>query len=355
MALQKPDIKSMSLQELEDWLRERGEPKFRAGQIFRWLHKKNVASFLEMTDQSAALRGVLVENFYINSIKIKKKLVSKVDGTVKYLYELSDGSCIESVFMSYRHGDSLCISTQVGCRMGCKFCASTLGGLVRGLTPAEMLDQIYTARKDNGRKVAGVVLMGIGEPLDNLDNVLRFLEILSCPDGRHMSLRHVSLSTCGVVDKIDALARLRLPLTLSVSLHAADDERRSALMPVNRKWPIAELMRACRNYFDATGRRVSYEYALVDGENDADADALRLARLIRGQNCHVNLIPVNAVDETPYRRSGAERILRFRQVLEEQGVTATVRRELGADIAAACGQLRLAQAPSATGGAQCPP
>ena len=345
----------MELPALQEIFQFWGQPRYRAGQVYTWLHRMGASSFDEMSNLPVTLRRFLAGNCYINQIKVEKKLVSKVDGTVKYLYELSDGSCIESVFMSYRHGDSLCISTQVGCRMGCKFCASTLGGLVRGLTPAEMLDQIYTARKDNGRKVAGVVLMGIGEPLDNLDNVLRFLEILSCPDGRHMSLRHVSLSTCGVVDKIDALARLRLPLTLSVSLHAADDERRSALMPVNRKWPIAELMRACRNYFDATGRRVSYEYALVDGENDADADALRLARLIRGQNCHVNLIPVNAVDETPYRRSGAERILRFRQVLEEQGVIATVRRELGADIAAACGQLRLAQASSATGGAQCPP
>lgn len=345
----------MSRAELEDWLRERGQPKFRAGQLFRWLHQKNVGVFSEMTDQPAALRGALEEDFYINSIKIKKKLVSGVDGTVKYLYELLDGSCIESVFMRYRHGDSLCVSTQVGCRMGCKFCASTLGGLVRGLSPAEMLDQIYATQRDSGRKVAGVVLMGIGEPLDNLDNVLRFLETLSSPDGQQLSLRHVSLSTCGLVDKIDALAAKRLPLTLSVSLHAADDERRSALMPVNRRWPIAELMRACRDYFAATGRRVSYEYALVDGQNDADADALRLARLVRGQNCHVNLIPVNAVDETPYRRSGAERVRRFRQVLEQQGVTATVRRELGADIAAACGQLRLAQAPGATGGTQCPP
>ena len=337
----KQDVKSMSLEELTLWLAAKGQPRFRAGQVFRWLHKRMALDFSEMSDLPSSLRELLERECYITGVKIQKKLVSEVDDTVKYLYALPDGNCIEAVLMRHRHGLSLCVSTQVGCRMGCRFCASTLGGLVRNLTPSEMLDQVYMAQRDGGERVGNLVLMGIGEPLDNFENVLRFLELLSSGDGLNLSLRHVSLSTCGLVDKIRLLAEKRLGLTLSVSLHAADDTRRDSLMPVNRKWPVGELMAACEDYFAATGRRVSFEYALVDGVNDRDEDAVRLAALVGHRNCHVNLIPVNTVAETSCRRSGPQRIRRFRQLLEERGVTATVRRELGSDIAAACGQLRL--------------
>lgn len=340
--MQKLDIKSLTPTALEEFIAGIGEPKFRAKQIFDWLHKKNVADFDEMTTLSKALRGVLDEKCYINNIKIQKKLVSALDNTVKYLYKLSDESCIETVFMSYHHGDSLCISTQVGCKMGCSFCASTLGGLVRNLTAAEMLDQMYATQLDSGRKVTGIVLMGIGEPLDNFGNVLDFLEILSSPDGQNMSLRHVSLSTCGLVDKIDALAEKKLALTLSVSLHAPNDELRSKIMPVNGKWGVDELIGACRRYFDVTGRRISFEYALIDGINDRTVHAKQLASKLSGLNCHVNLIPVNDVAERGYIRSKAEAVAKFQNILVASGITATVRRELGRDINAACGQLRRA-------------
>lgn len=334
------DIMSLTLPALEEFLREMGEPKFRGAQVFGWLHEKNVADFDEMTTLSKRLRGILDEKCYINRVNMKKKLVSAIDGTIKYLWELEDGNCVESVFMSYRHGDSLCVSTQVGCRMGCGFCASTIGGLVRNLKASEMLGQIYAASLDTGRKVQSVVLMGIGEPLDNFDNVLDFLSILSSPAGLNMSLRHVSLSTCGLVDKIDALAEKKLPLTLSVSLHAPNDGIRSRLMPVNKKWNMDALLGACRRYFDATGRRISFEYALIDGENDGRPHAEELAGRLRGMNCHVNLIPVNAVRERGYQRSKAETVAKFQDILERAGITATVRRELGGDVNAACGQLR---------------
>jgi len=336
----KMDIKSLTLPGLADWLAELGEPKYRASQIFTWLHRRGAGEFAEMSDLSLPLREKLSQKAYINSIMIQKKLVSEVDGTVKYLYELSDGNFIEAVLMHHHHGSSLCISTQVGCRMGCGFCASTLGGLVRGLTPAEMLDQLYTAQRDSAQRVDSLVLMGIGEPLDNFDNVLRFLRILSSPEGINLSLRHVSLSTCGLADRIRELARCKLGLTLSVSLHAPTDALRSRTMPVNKKWPLAELIDACREYFALTGRRISFEYALIDGVNDSPEHAARLAALLAGLPCHVNLIPMNEVRETGYRRSTGERIQSFRRRLEKGGVTVTVRRELGGDISAACGQLR---------------
>lgn len=338
--MQKLDIKSLPPDKLEAFIKELGEPKFRAKQIFDWLHRKNAAGFDEMTTLSKKLRESLEEKCFINDITVEKKQISKMDGTIKYLYGLADGNRIESVFMSYRHGDSLCVSTQVGCRMGCGFCASTLGGLVRNLPASEMLDQIYKTMSDSGRKVASVVLMGIGEPLDNFDNVLDFLNILSCPDGINMSLRHVSLSTCGLVDKIDALAEKKLPLTLSVSLHAPTDELRSKIMPVNNKWGVDEVVSSCKRYFEATGRRISFEYALIGGVNDSDIQAKQLAMKLKGMNCHINLIPVNAVAERGYSRSRASDVERFKGILEHAGLTATVRRELGGDISAACGQLR---------------
>lgn len=338
----KLDIKSMRLDSLESFLAELGEPKFRAKQVYSWIHQKNVADFDEMTSLSKELRGTLDEKCYISDVKIQKKLVSASDDTVKYLYELPDKNRIESVFMSYKHGDSLCVSTQAGCRMGCGFCASTLGGLCRNLTASEMLDQVYKTQLDSGRKVGSVVLMGIGEPLDNFDNVLDFLAILSHPGGQCLSLRHVSLSTCGLVDKIDLLAQKKLSLTLSISLHAPDDELRSKIMPINNKWGIDELLAACRRYFEATGRRISFEYALIDGLNDRTENAKKLAQKLKGFNCHVNLIPINEVGERGYKRSKAEAVANFRGILERAGINATVRRELGGDISAACGQLRQA-------------
>lgn len=317
-----------------------GQPKFRAKQIFSWLHEKRVVSFDEMTNIPATLRAVLEENYYINSLKIVRKLESKLDGTVKYLYELKDKNCIEAVLMKYKHGNSLCISTQVGCRMGCKFCASTLAGLVRSLEPSEMLDEIYTAVRDSGERVDSLVLMGIGEPFDNYDNVLKFLKLLSMPGGYNLSLRHVSLSTCGVVDKINKLAEENLGLTLSISLHAPNDEIRSQTMPINNRWGVDELMQACHAYFKATGRRISFEYALIDGVNDEPQHAKELASKLKGMPAHVNLIPVNPVEERGFKRGSRKKIESFQHQLQNLGVNATIRRELGADINAACGQLR---------------
>lgn len=336
----KTDILSLPLPELTEAMRAVGEPAFRGRQVFKWLHGKRVGTFHEMSDLPLSLREKCNEIFYIPSVIIKKRLVSAQDGTVKYLYELPDGNTVEAARMEYRHGTSLCVSTQVGCRMGCAFCASTAGGLVRNLSPGEMLQEVYQADRDSGGNVSSVVLMGIGEPLDNFDNVLRFLELLSSPDGMNMSLRRVSLSTCGLVDKIDALARRKLGLTLSVSLHAPNDATRDRIMPVNKKWPMDELLGACRRYFEATGRRVSFEYALIGGENDGESHARELGDRVRGMNCHVNLIPVNAVEGKKYRASRKIAVERFAAILRGMGITATVRRTLGADINAACGQLR---------------
>ena len=331
------DIKSMLPEELSAFLKELGEPPFRAKQIFSWL-SRGAASFDEMTNLPKALREKLRETCLLAPPRVARKQESRLDGTIKYLWELSDGNCVESVLMRYRHGNTVCISCQVGCRMGCAFCASTIAGKVRDLTPAEMLDQVLFTQLDSGAEVSNIVLMGIGEPLDNFDTVLRFLELVNRPDGLNIGMRHISLSTCGLVEKIDKLAGYGLQLTLSVSLHAPDDETRSRIMPVNRGVGVEKLMETCRRYFEKTGRRISYEYAMIDGVNDADWQADRLAALLRGTPGHVNLIPLNEVEESPLRPS--RRVAAFQRRLEEQGVTVTVRRRLGGDIDASCGQLR---------------
>ena len=331
------DLKSMMPEELAGYFNKLDQPSFRAGQVFRWLHQ-GVESFDEMTNLPKALRETLKENCSFAVPAVERKQVSKEDGTIKYLWRLSDGNCIETVLMRYKHGNTVCVSSQVGCNMGCMFCASTLGGKVRDLTPAEILDQVIFAQKDSGEVISNIVMMGIGEPLDNLDNVLRFLTLVNHPDGMNIGMRHISLSTCGLIKKIDKLAPLGLQLTLSVSLHAPDDETRSRLRPVNRGVGVDALMETCRRYFEVTGRRISYEYAMIDGVNDSDAQADRLAELLRGQPGHVNLIPLNNVAESPLKPS--RRVRPFQQRLESHGVTVTVRRRLGGDIDASCGQLR---------------
>lgn len=337
--MEKKDILSLTLKEIEEELVALGEKKFRGKQLYEWLHKKRVVSFSECTNLSAELTGKLDDRYFINRLTIKRKLVSAIDGTTKYLYEFADGEKAETVMMSYNHGNSLCISTQVGCKMGCSFCASTKAGFVRNLRPSEMLLQIYESERDSGRKVESLVLMGIGEPLDNYDNVLKFLSILSSPEGTNLSLRHVSLSTCGLVEKIYELAQLKLGLTLSVSLHAPTDEKRSAIMPVNKRYGTAELIDACKYYFEKTGRRISFEFALISGVNDNKETAKELIKLLKPISpCHVNLIPVNEIKEGPYKKS--ENVKNFCDMLIKGGVNATVRRTLGADISAACGQLR---------------
>ena len=336
----KTDILSLSFGELSDWLAEAGEPKFRAKQIFTWLHSRKATDFSEMTDLSLSLRTKLSDSFCINRLIVVKRLESAIDNTVKYLYGLSDGSLIESVLMAYKHGDSLCVSTQVGCKMGCAFCASTKAGFVRNLTASEILEQVYAAGRDAGERIGSIVMMGIGEPLDNFDQVMRFLELVSDPNGLNLSHRHISLSTCGVVDRIRELAEKDLQITLSISLHATDDAARSAIMPVNRRWNMEELLDACREYTDRTHRRISYEYALISGVNDSRKQAEELAALLKGMLCHVNLIPVNYVKEAGYQKSSKGRIYEFQKVLNDRGINATVRRTLGADINAACGQLR---------------
>ena len=333
------DILSLTLDELTSLLLNMGEKKFRAAQIYEWLHKKRVTSFEEMTNISSALRDKLSKECYIGSLKVVRMLESKNDNTVKFLYELSDGNHVETVLMQYEHGDSLCVSTQVGCKMGCRFCASTIAGFKRSLEPSEILLQLYEAERNTGRKVSSIVLMGIGEPLDNYDNVIKFLTILSSESGTNMSLRHVSLSTCGLVDKIYDLAKLDLGLTLSISLHATNDKKRSELMPINNRYNISELMKACYDYFDTTGRRISFEYALIDGENDSLADAKALSSLVKRMPSHINIIPVNKIKERNFT-SNRQSAQRFCKMLCDLGVNATVRRTLGSDIDAACGQLR---------------
>ena len=343
MEPQKTDILSLLPEQLEAEIKAMGAPRFRAKQIFHQLHVKRVFDFTKMTELSKQFQAELNSRFYINMPKIEQKLASCVDDTVKYLYRLSDGSCIETVRMVYHHGITACISTQVGCKMGCSFCASAPLGFIRNLTPAEMLGQIYGADADfpEGQQISGVVLMGIGEPLDNYDNVMQFLKLLSCKEGRNLSLRHVALSTCGLVPRIRQLADEQLPLTLSVSLHAATDAKRSALMPVNRRYPLDELLGACGDYFRKTGRRVTFEYAVIAGENDSAAAAKELGKRLRpvfpNQRPHINLIPVNPVAGTGFRAGHAAA---FQKLLEQEGLNATVRRTLGDDIKAACGQLR---------------
>lgn len=331
------DIKSMNLTEMAAYFRELGEPAFRAKQVFQWLHR-GVFSFDEMTNLSKPLREKLAASCILCVPQVERRQVSALDGTIKYLWRLGDGNCIETVLMRYHHGNTVCISSQVGCRMGCAFCASTLGGKVRDLTPAEMLDQVLFTQMDSGAPVSNIVLMGIGEPLDNFDTVLRFLELVNSPDGLNIGMRHISLSTCGLTEKIDKLADYQLQLTLSVSLHAPDDETRSRIMPVNRSVGVEKLFAACRRYFEKTGRRISYEYAMIDGVNDADWQADLLARHLKGTPGHVNLIPLNNVEESPLKPS--RRVAAFQKRLESHGITATVRRKLGGDIDASCGQLR---------------
>ena len=337
--MEQQDILSMTLPELQAAVQELSEPKFRAKQIFNWLHQKRVTDFSEMTTLSLPFRERLASDFCINRLKIAKRLASSVDDTVKYLYELPDGNFVETVLMDYHHGKSLCISTQVGCRMGCQFCASTIAGYVRDLMPSELLLQIYETQRDAGCRIDSIVLMGIGEPLDNFENVVQFFRILSHPDGMQMSLRHVALSTCGLVPRIRQLADLRLGVTLSVSLHSPENRHRSEIMPINRRYPVEELLDACRYYFDTTGRRVTIEYAVINGVNNTRADALQLARRLRGMQCHVNLIPVNPIRERSFR-SFRKDVERFQRELTGLGINATIRRTLGSDIQAACGQLR---------------
>lgn len=334
------DIKSMNQEELSSFLKELGQPAFRAKQVFQWLHR-GVRSFDEMTNLSKALREQLAQSCLLAPPTVERKQVSALDGTIKYLWRLHDGNCIETVLMRYKHGNTVCISSQVGCRMGCAFCASTIAGKVRDLTPAEMLDQVLFTQIDSGAPISNIVLMGIGEPLDNFDTVMRFLELVNHPDGMNIGMRHISLSTCGLVDRIDELAKRQLQLTLSVSLHAPDDETRSKIMPVNKSVGVERLFASCRRYFEQTGRRISYEYAMIDGVNDMDWQADLLASHLKGTPGHVNLIPLNEVKESPLRPS--RRVAAFQKRLESQGVTVTVRRKLGGDIDASCGQLRRKQ------------
>ncbi|MBR6676374.1 MAG: 23S rRNA (adenine(2503)-C(2))-methyltransferase RlmN [Clostridia bacterium] len=340
--MSKPDILSMTLEECREFVLSLGEKKFRADQLYGWMQKGTPLT--EMKNLPGAFRDRLAAECDYRLPEIAKKQVSQKDGTVKYLMRMTDGECVESVFMRYEHGNTVCVSCQAGCRMGCRFCASTLRGKARDLTAGEILGQIAVIQRDTGERVGGIVMMGIGEPLDNYDNTVRFLRLISSPDGLNIGLRHISVSTCGLIPGIKKLSEEGLPVTLSISLHAADNERRSSLMPVNNKYPIAELMTACREYFEKTGRRVSFEYTLISGENDSEKDARALADLlkkgIKGPS-HINLIMLNKVDETGFAapdRKGAER---FRDLLCDMGMNATIRRRLGSDIDASCGQLRL--------------
>ena len=340
--MEKKDIASLPLPVLTDLLAEQHLPKYRAAQVYRWIHQKGAVTFAEMTDLSKALRAQLDDNFVIFSCAIEKKLISCYDSTVKYLFRLHDGEMVESVVMQYKYGYTICVSSQVGCKMGCAFCASTLDGCVRSLEASEILGQVYAAQRDLNVRISHVVMMGMGEPLDNYDNTVRFLQMITDENGLHISSRNISVSTCGIVPKIYELAELKTGVTLSISLHAADDVRRSRLMPVNRRWQIAELLAAVRYYIKKTGRRVSFEYTLVAGENDSAQDAEKLAALLSGMLCHVNLIPVNAVQETGLTPSDKTRVQTFQNTLLRRGINTTVRRTLGADINASCGQLRRA-------------
>ena len=333
------DIKSMTLDELQADLSAMGQPRFRAKQVYTWMHR-GVTSFDEMTDLPAALRERLAGEYTLTYPTVARCLRSQKDGTIKYLWRLMDGNCVESVLMRYHHGNTVCISCEVGCPMGCAFCASTRGGLVRRLTPSEMLNQVIFTQKDSGLPISNIVLMGIGEPLDNYDTVLRFLHLVNSPEGLNIGMRHISLSTCGLADRIERLAQEDLQLTLSISLHAPDDAVRSEIMPINRKYNIETLLAACRAYFDRTGRRISLEYAMIRDVNDTPQMARLLVRRLRGLPAHVNLIPLNEVAESPLKPSLPETVRQFQNILEGNGITATVRRTLGSDINASCGQLR---------------
>ena len=332
-------ISSFTLEQLTVFVKEQGQPAFRAKQIFHWLHQRGVTDFDQMTDQPKSFIAQLKEKCFVESLSIERRQQSQ-DGTVKYLFRLPDGNCIETVWMKYSYGNTVCVSSQVGCRMGCRFCASTQGGRVRNLTAGEIAGEIYAAMSDMGQRVSHIVLMGIGEPLDNFENVMDFLSIISSPDGVNIGMRNISLSTCGMVPMIEKLAQKHLQLTLSISLHAPENRMRSTMMPVNDAYPLEKLISACRSYQKETGRRISFEYAMVRGVNDSDATARALANLIQGMGAHVNLIPINPVDGSPYSATDAANVKRFQETLLKLGVNATVRRRLGTDISAACGQLR---------------
>ena len=333
------NLKSLTQTELAELFKNMGQPAFRAGQVYGWL-QKGIESYDEMTNVPRNLRTLLEEQYPLCPPKVVRRQESKKDGTIKYLWELSDGNCVETVLMRYHYGNTVCISTEVGCRMGCAFCASTLGGLVRKLEPFEMLDQVAFTQRDSGLPISHIVLMGIGEPLDNFDNVMRFLELVNSEKGLNISMRHISLSTCGLVPKIDQLAAKKLQLTLSVSLHAPNDDIRRTIMPVSRAYPIEELLDACRRYYAATSRRISFEYAMIQGVNDRPQDAKELLRRLKGLPAHMNLIPLNHVEESPLKPSTRSDVLAFQKLLEDGGIPATVRRTLGGDIDASCGQLR---------------
>lgn len=339
----KADIKSMDLEELKKEMEEAGEKSFRAKQIYEWMHGKLARDFDEMTNLSKNLRERCREAYLFTVLKAVKVQESSLDGTKKFLFELPDGNTVESVWMKYKHGNSVCISSQVGCRMGCRFCASAIDGLVRPLAPSEMLEQVYAITLLTGERVSNVVVMGMGEPLDNYDNLIKFIRLLTDENGLHISQRNVTVSTCGLVPQMRKLADEGLQITLALSLHAANDEKRRKLMPVARKYTLAELMDACAYYFDKTGRRITFEYSLISGENDGEKDARELAGLIRRLNCYVNLIPVNPVKERDFVSSSSEKVLAFKNKLEKYGINVTIRREMGRDIDGACGQLRRRQ------------
>ena len=338
--MEKIDIKSLSLEELTEQMKALGEKPFRAKQIYEWLHIKLVTSFEEMTNVSKALRDRLGEHFYVTGLEPVRILTSQIDGTKKFLFRLADGNVIESVWMKYHHGNSVCISSQVGCRMGCRFCASTLDGLVRGLRPSEMLDQIYRIQSLTGERVSNIVIMGSGEPFDNYENLVRFLRLVTDEKGFNLSVRNITVSTCGLVPQMYDFAEEGLPVTLALSLHASSDETRQELMPIARKYGLKEVLAACDHYFEKTGRRLSFEYSLVHGVNDTPEGAKALAAVLRGRNCHVNLIPVNPIKERDFKRGSGEEIANFKNILEKSGINVTIRREMGRDINGACGQLR---------------
>ena len=332
-------LKSMTLAEVTAALKEMGQPAFRGKQVYTWLHK-GVRSYDEMSNLSKDLRNALAEKYPFTPPEVVRKQESARDGTIKYLWRLSDGNCVETVLMRYNYGNTVCISTEVGCRMGCAFCASTIGGLVRKLEPYEMVDEVLFTQIDSGLPISRVVLMGIGEPLDNFDNVMRFLELINSEEGMNISMRHISLSTCGLVPKIDELAKRKLQISLAISLHGPNDVIRDRIMPVNKAYPTEELLSACRRYFEATSRRIHFEYAMIDGVNDREEDATELLRRLKGLPAHFNLIPLNHVEESPLKPSSKAAVARFQKILEDGGITATVRRTLGGDIDASCGQLR---------------
>ena len=333
------NFKSMTLAEMTAALKEMGQPAFRGKQVYSWLHK-GVRSYDEMSNLSKDLRSALAEKYPFTPPEVVRRQESARDGTIKYLWRLADGNCVETVLMRYHYGNTVCISTEVGCRMGCAFCASTIGGLVRRLEQHEMLDQVLFTQVDSGLPVSHIVLMGIGEPLDNFDNVMRFLELVNSEEGMNISMRHISLSTCGLVPKIDELAKRKLQISLAISLHGPNDAIRDQIMPVNKAYPTEELLCACRRYFEATSRRIHFEYAMIDGVNDREGDAKELLRRLKGLPAHINLIPLNHVEESPLKPSTRQAVARFQKILEEGGVPATVRRTLGGDIDASCGQLR---------------